>query len=246
MQEIIEQLRESRNKSELLRIRRELEKQLQLIEQQKSQIEDDFAQLENEKIQIAKYVEFNSQSYASFYNTKLEKDKSILTLSVAGLGFLITFTNFAEKLDSYSYIVFLLAALAYLFCVFNVITIFEKNAIYLIEVTTDSDKANELELQLRKHDKRAIYSFYFGILLSFMLGISTSAQSQLKGDEMSDKNKVSQTTSIQINDSFAGISKLNESFSGLSAMKSNSSKSSQPASNTTAKTPKVENKRNDQ
>ncbi|MDG3424718.1 hypothetical protein P5E72_24885, partial [Vibrio parahaemolyticus] len=144
MQEIIEQLRESRNKSELLCIRREIDQKLQQLEQQKLQIEDDYAQLETEKIEVAKYVEFNSQSYASFYNTKLEKDKSILTLSVAGLGFLITFTNVAEKLGAFAYVAFLLAALAYLFCVFNVITIFEKNALYIIEVTTDPDKASEL------------------------------------------------------------------------------------------------------
>ncbi|EEY99103.1 hypothetical protein VOA_001452 [Vibrio sp. RC586] len=244
MQEIIEQLRESRSKSELLRIRRELDQQLQQLEQQKSKIEDDYVQLETDKIEVAKYVEFNSQSYASFYNTKLEKDKSILTLSVAGLGFLITFTNFAEKLGTFAYVAFILAALAYLFCVFNVITIFEKNALYIIEVTTDSDKASELEVQLRKHDKRAIYSFYLGILLSFVLGISTSVQSQLKGQEMSDKNKTSQTTRVQINDSFAGMSKLNESFSGLSSMKPKPSKPNQSAQNTTAKTPNVENKRN--
>ena len=244
MQEIIEQLRKSRNKSELLRIRREIDQQLQQLEKQKLQIEDDYAQLETEKIEVAKYVEFNSQSYASFYNTKLEKDKSILTLSVAGLGFLITFTNFAEKLGAFAYFAFLFAALAYLFCVFNVITIFEKNALYIIEVTTDSDKASELEVQLRKHDKRAIYSFYLGILLSFVLGISTSVQSQLKGQEMSDKNKTSQTTRVQFNDSFAGMSKLNESFSGLSAMKPKPSQPSQSAQNTTAKNTNVENKRN--
>ncbi|EGR1768229.1 hypothetical protein RII68_003575 [Vibrio parahaemolyticus] len=246
MQEIIKKLRESRDKSELLRIRIELDNQLKQLEQQKSQIEEDYVQLEADKIEVAKYVEFNSQSYASFYNTKLEKDKSILTLSVAGLGFLITFTNFAEKLGTFAYIAFLLAALAYLFCVFNVITIFEKNALYIIEVTTDSDKVGELEVQLRKHDKRAIYSFYLGILLSFVLGISTSVQSQLKGQEMSDSNnnKAGQTTSVQFNDSFAGLAKINESFSGLSAMKPKPSKTNQSAQNTTAKTSNTENKRN--
>ncbi|WP_434139148.1 hypothetical protein [Photobacterium leiognathi] len=245
MQEIIEQLRESRSKSELLRIRKELNQQLQQLEQQKSQIENDYAQLETDKIGVAKLIEFNSQSYASFYNTKLEKDKSILTLSVAGLGFLITFTNFAEKLGIFAYIAFISAALAYLFCVFNVITIFEKNALYIIEITTDSDKVSELEIQLRKHDKRAIYSFYLGILLSLVLGISTSVQSQLKRHEMSDKNKSAQTTRVQINDSFVGMSKFSESFSGLSEMKPKPLRLSPSSQNTTEKKPNVENKHND-
>ncbi len=240
MQDIIEQLRESRKKSELLRIRRELDKQLQQLKQQKSQIEDGYAQLETEKIEVAKYIEFNSQAYASFYSTKLEKDKSILTLSVAGLGFLITFTNFAATLDAFTYMVFILAALAYLFCVFNVITIFEKNALYIIEVTTESDKSSNLEVQLRKHDKRAIYSFYFGILLSFVLGISTSVQSLLKGQDMSDNNKTNQTTGAQfINESVV----VAESFEGLSKMKPKPSQSSQPTQNTTANDTKVGHKK---
>ena len=42
-------------------------------------------------------VEFQSQSYASFYNTTMEKDKSILTLSVAGIGFLVTLLQLVES-----------------------------------------------------------------------------------------------------------------------------------------------------
>ena len=244
MQEIIDKLKASRSQSELLRVRHELDRQIFQLEQQKSQIEDEYAQLESDKLEASKYIEFNSQSYASFYNTKLEKDKSILTLSVAGLGFLITFTNFAEKLGVFSYVIFLLSALAYLICIFNVITIFDKNALYIIEVTTNSGKDDELELQLKKHDKIAIHSFYLGILLSFALGLSTSIQSQIEEFPVSEKNKTSQVTGQQFNESFAGVKDLNKSFSGLSAMKPKPSKPSQTTQNTSSKAPTTESKRN--
>ncbi|EJL6332770.1 hypothetical protein NMR63_003370 [Vibrio cholerae] len=46
--------------------------------------------LSEKEVEQLSGIEFQSQSYASFYNTTLEKDKSILTLSVAGIGFLLT------------------------------------------------------------------------------------------------------------------------------------------------------------
>lgn len=248
MQNIIERLRASRNESELFLVRSEIEKQLDILEQKKLQIEEDYAELEDAKIKIAKYVEFNSQSYASFYNTKLEKDKSILTLSVAGLGFLVTFTNLAGEMFLFSYAALIIAAFSFLICIYNVVTIFEKNALYIIEVTTDSDKSGELEIQLRRHDKIAIYSFYTGIFLSFVLGMSTSIQSQLKGLEMSDKTKENQTAKGYVGDSFSGLSQLNESFSGLSAMKPKvaPTQPSSSAENSSSNTQGVEKKSNGQ
>lgn len=53
-------------------------------------------------------VEFKSQSYSSFYNTTMEKDKSILTLSVAGIGFLITLLKLSDTLNHYDMVFFLL------------------------------------------------------------------------------------------------------------------------------------------
>lgn len=247
MQDIIEKLRASRSESEFFLIRSELERQLEKLEQKKSQIEDEYAQLEKHKIEVAKYIEFNSQSYASFYNTKLEKDKSILTLSVAGLGFLVTFTNFAEKLSVFSYVAFVAAAIAYLLCIYHVVTIFEMNASYIIEITTDSGKDDEIEVQLKKYDKIVNYTFYIGIVLSFVLGMSTSVQSQLKGQEMPDNNKDNEKAEVHIGDSFSGLSQINESFSGLSAMKPKITpiQPSSSAQNSSTKTQNVEKKSND-
>lgn len=240
VQDIINKLRETRSKTELLLLKHEIENQILALEQQRKQIENDYSDLEFEKVQTAKLIEFNSQSYASFYNTKLEKDKSILTLSVAGLGFLITFTNFANKLSTFSFIAFILSAIAYIICIFNVINIFEKNALYIIEITNDSDKAEELELTLRKHDKIAIYSFYIGILLSFIVGLSTAIpSSEHKEQSMSDQNK-NQTS--ESNDS--PLNPIFESFSGITAMKPKMPEKNQSSQRSTPHTNSTEEKNN--
>ena len=59
------------------------DKELKIKESELAAMSDEAEEVE---LQTKFRVEYNSQSYASFYNTKLEKDKSILTLSVAGLG----------------------------------------------------------------------------------------------------------------------------------------------------------------
>ena len=63
-------------------------------------------------------VEFKSQSYSSFYNTTMEKDKSILTLSVAGIGFLITLLKLSDSLEYYDMIFFSVAILGFLISIF--------------------------------------------------------------------------------------------------------------------------------
>ncbi|HDT5889082.1 hypothetical protein [Aeromonas dhakensis] len=212
MQDIIEKLRSSRNKSELFLIKREIERQLDELSKQKIKVEEDFSLLEESKINASKYIEYYSQAYASFYNTTLEKDKSILTLSVAGLGFLITFANLNVKLGCVTYAAFILAALAYLYSIYNIITILGENAKYIIEITTDSGKEVEVETQLKKYDKRAINSFYIGIILSLVLGIVTSFQSQLKKENVVAEEK-------KENVDFKNLQVSVESYGGISALK---------------------------
>lgn len=81
-------------------------------------------------------VEFRSQSYASYYNTIMEKDKSILTLSVAGIGFLITILQITESISRYQFAFFAIAAFFYLISIFCMITIFSKNGDLIINMTT--------------------------------------------------------------------------------------------------------------
>ncbi|TOF73932.1 hypothetical protein, partial [Vibrio parahaemolyticus] len=59
---------------------------------------DKIKELPEKQVQQLENIEFKSQSYASFYNTTLEKDKSILTLSVAGIGFLLTLLQLVKNI----------------------------------------------------------------------------------------------------------------------------------------------------
>jgi len=166
-----------------------------------------------------KYVEFYSQSYASFYNTTMEKDKSILAVSAGGIGFLITLINFSKEIEIFEYIVFLFAALSFIVAIFTIIHIFGKNAEYIIALTTESNDCDEKECKLKILDKIATYAFYSGVALSLILGVTLSYKNiRMEVITMSEKKETSQAIS-QINESAAGASVIKRSFSGANQIK---------------------------
>lgn len=187
--------------------------------------------LKIEDIENSKYVEFYSQSYASFYNTTIEKDKSILTVSAGGIGFLITFMNIAKNIEFYEYIIFLFAALSFIIAIFTVIHIFGKNADYIISLTNDEEDTASKEGKLVCLDKIAIITFSLGIVLSLILGITSSYKNLNQETVMATKKETTQTTTAY--DSVAGAGMLKKSFTGAANLKPKTS-SQTTTTNTTS------------
>lgn len=180
-------------------------------EEQKSTVSNSIS---DQDLQRLYSVEFKSQSYASFYSTTMEKDKSVLTLSVAGIGFLITLLKLTDTLALYDMIFFALASLGFLCSIFCIITLFGKNADYIVDLAQEKDVTLK-QHYLKKLDTRGIRSFYLAIIMSLLLGISTSSTLFINGEE-----KVSKTTTEELvksgvvagNESFQQAQDLNESF----------------------------------
>ncbi len=181
-------------------------------------------------------IEFKSQSYASFYNTTMEKDKSILTLSVAGIGFLITLLKLTETIQFYDMAFFSVAALAFLVAIYCVITIFGKNASFIIDLTNNVDVQIK-QYQLDLLDKWLIRSFYLGIVMSLMLGISTSTSLFLSKDtEMTKEQSKPQTQELQpMLESCSQAVDLIKSFSGAAALQAQAEQ--QPTTTQSASSP---------
>lgn len=160
------------------------------LKEKKSYIDKLIEDSEISNLQSKFRVEYNSQSYASFYNTKIEKDKSILTLSVAGLGFLVTFINFTENLKLYEFILFIISAVCFMICIYKIINIFDKNAEYIILLTTDAEGIDDKEIELKRLDQWAIKSFYLGLVMAFTLGMCTSLTNLNKKVENDGKKEL--------------------------------------------------------
>ena len=115
----------------------------------------------------SKATEFYSQGVAAWFNTALERDKSLLTLSVAGVGVLVSMTQIA--VDSIgSLLLYAGALLAFIFCLFFVLIIFKQNKKHIQDVFNGQATEDPL---LEFLDSGAIFSFLIAILLCVTLGI---------------------------------------------------------------------------
>lgn len=134
-------------------------------------------------------VEYKSQAYASFYATSMEKDKTLLALSVGGIGFLVTLLNLASLLQLWHIGLFLIASIAYVVSIHNILTIFGENKSYIIAITQDHP-TEYIDNRLSALDRRAVRSFYLGLILTICLGVATSWTLINKGERsMTDKNE---------------------------------------------------------
>lgn len=181
-------------------------------------------------------VEFKSQSYASYYNTAMEKDKSILTLSVAGIGFLVTLLKLEDSIAVYQLFLFAIAAISFLVSIYSVITLFGENGDFIIDLINDRDVTLK-QHKLRILDRNAIYAFYLAIVMSLALGISTSSSLVNIGDKEVTKENDELVDKIQKGelepalDSFQGAVDFKKSFASADGLKPNTNQQPSNQSN---------------
>jgi len=193
---------------------------------------------EMEELEKSKYVEFYSQSYASFYNTTMEKDKSILAVSAGGIGFLITLINFSQEIRIFEYILFLFASILFIIAIFIIIQKKKKNADYIIALTTESEDCDKKDCKLKILDKIATCAFVLGIVFSLVLGITLSYQNIKKEVITVSEKKDTSPAMERLDESAAGASIIKKSFNKAAQMKpkidtqsSGDANSAQPGNN---------------
>ena len=222
MQETIDALKRAREESEIVVLRNEVLREARQLGKEMEELDDKRASLISEEVgqrlAQAKDVEFYSQSLVSFYNTKIEKDKSILSLSMAGLGFLITFVNFGGGIDDVHFFLFVVSSLSFLVCIFIVVVILDMNANYIIAMVADDVAEGKIEGRLRWLDKAAMTSFCIGVFLSFCLGIAVLKMGNDGGHVVASNERNSGNNS-SLNESVAGAAYMKKSFSEASKLK---------------------------
>ena len=102
-----------------------------------------------------------------YCTTRSEADKSLLTLSTAGLGLIVALLTGDKIASLYELVLFILGALCFVICIFSVLSIFNKNANYIAQKDSD-DK------QLICLDSVAKYAFRFGIAITALAAIIVS------------------------------------------------------------------------
>jgi len=169
-----------------------------------------------------KSVAFYQASVTAWYNTSLEHDKSLFTLSAGGIGLLITLIRTVGIQSAETLILYIAAMVSFLICLLSVLVIFKKNRTH-IEQVFQGQTAPDQNLEML--DNVAIMSFGIAVLFSAVIGISSAINSYtIKAKHMA--NDVSKTDqSVPLRESFNGVSNLQQSpdctksFNGIVALK---------------------------
>jgi hypothetical protein len=146
---------------------------------------------------------FYAAALEAWFLSRLEHDKSLLTLSAGGIGLLITLVSTVGINSTESLILFILALLAFVFCLAAVLWIFKRNSTHIEDAVKRGVAKDEWLTVL---DNAAILSFLAGVVFSGIIGIS-SAVSSLKSKEttMANDRKVTTTGTIYVGDSVNGL-----------------------------------------
>jgi len=174
---------------------------------------DNDKQIEERELRVQHYMVL----LTAWINTKMEHDKTIITLSAAAIGLLITILTAIGIGKYWHIIIFCVAFTGYSVAIFASLIIFQKNSVYIEselrrEDETDSQKEGH-EHKLERLDKLALWSFIIGTIAFVSIGICT-AYSKLKKEEKQmaddkDKGQVKPQGSLEdMKKSFQGLSNL--------------------------------------
>jgi energy-converting hydrogenase Eha subunit E len=168
------------------------------------------------KTEEEKEVQYYSALVNAWFTTKLEKDKTLITLSAGAIGLLVTLITTVGTSNLFVLISFILAILCFITCTISLIYVFDRNAIYLEKL---KDNQSVTDQQLKCFDKITFWSFILGIVLAFIIGLSA-------GIEKYSKSTGGHFMSIQQNKS-SGNSGGQRSFNGAGNMRPSPSSGTQ-------------------
>lgn len=193
-----------------------------------------------------KQLAFYSALVTGWLNTRMERDKSLLTLSATGVGLLITLlTKFNAPSGAVTYC-YVGAIVCFCVCIGSVLYIFTRNATHLLKIhqsetaatkdrsspadTEDSSntadtkdgskKGGTNDRVLEIFDYVAVGTFSVGIVLLAAIGISAafSPDKKIEVSEQAERTK-SMAGEKKSQDGTGGIHIANDSVNGVSGMK---------------------------
>ena len=124
----------------------------------------------NKDINTGKMIAYYSSIYNAWLNTRMEGDKSILTLSVSALRLLITLFATISKITKIEFILFLIAILFFLCTAILIIIIYNKNSDFLESIAKE-DEIHKHEKTLKRLDIFSRIFFFLGLIISLINGI---------------------------------------------------------------------------
>lgn len=162
---------------------------------------------------------------SAWISTRMERDKTIITLSSAAIALLVTIITTVHLKSLLQYLFASLALTSFLGTICICLLIYQLNTKHLEECLRDNSETNTSKL-LNKLDLLTTSCFHAGIIFAIMTAIFISVQ-QKGGSPMSEPKKNVETKITPLKESLTGLNKLapkdieTGSFSGLSSLSPN-------------------------
>lgn len=179
--------------------------------------------LEHQMSEQEKEVQWYSATVNAWFSTRLEHDRSLLTLSAGAIGLLITLLSTVGVKSVESALLYGAAMLSFLISLASVLWIFRRNGTHLTEIIRSNAFGDPV---LRMLDAVAIGSFFFGVVLSSIIGISAAVHSLQPSEVGMSGEQKTQGQSQNLNESFNGATSmrptqgdLKKSFDGAVALR---------------------------
>lgn len=168
-----------------------------------------------------KAVAYYSAAVTAWFTTSLEHDKSLLTLSSAGIGLLLTLLTTAGLKSAEGLVLYIGAILCFTAALLAVLRVFRLNQNHIEDII--SARVSGPDPALGRLDLFAITSFGVGVALTAVIGVSAAIHSfSAKEKSMSDKQQP--TSAAPIFDSVNGAALLqptapmHKSFNGAASL----------------------------
>ena len=120
----------------------------------------------------AKEKAFYSAMIGAWLNTRLERDKQLLGLSVTAIGLLVTLLRTVGVSSLLQIILFVLALFAFLITVVSVIYILDENSTHIKKILLEGSEIESRKLMCL--DTTAGISFVVGMVLIVIIGMDSA------------------------------------------------------------------------
>lgn len=150
-----------------------------------------------ERINDEKEVQYYMALVTSWINTKMEHDKTIITISAGGIGLLITILTTKGTAETWHIWLFGIAFCCFLIAIFTAIVIFQENSVRIGQEVRKEEINHDMKLE--RLDKVVRWSFIIGTVMFVMIGIlsaiakpkETGAKNNQGNQQMMEREKPS-------------------------------------------------------
>lgn len=183
-----------------------------------------------------KNVAHYSVLLSAWIQTRMERDKTLVTLSAAAIGLLVTILTTVGARSTWEIPLYGVSVVSFLVTIWSALVVYQLNSEHIEHAIQGG---SERDPRLKKYDKRSLRAFVTGCVSALFIAIVSASFQISKAEEhdMSRKNRTGQGAGekVHIKKSVDGVTSLNpnrkekKSLDGITDLKPKPTEQSTPS-----------------